>query len=118
MQPKAAESDASAPLVPSAEGGPAAASTFVGPRNPLEQLIADIWCEALVVDQVGIRDDFFAIGGESLEAAQVLMNLHDQLGIELQVRELFENATVERMAVIVAAALEAKQQRGGSVEQR
>ena len=121
MQQNLAANDGTAPLataplataVPDA-GLPAAGT--LGPRNPLEQLVAEIWCETLVVDQVGIRDDFFALGGESLDAAQILVEIHDRIGVELQVRELFENPTVERTAALVAAALEARQ--GGGAPER
>jgi acyl carrier protein len=75
--------------------------SFVAPRTPVEELLATIWAEVLQVDRVGVEDNFFALGGHSLRAIQVMARLRDKLGIELGVRELFETPTVSGLAVRV-----------------
>ncbi len=82
-----------------------AESSYVGPRNPLEQLLVELWQEVLVVDRVGVRDDFFALGGDSLAAAAIISEVHDRLGLELTVKRLLECPTVEQTAVEIAAML-------------
>ena len=68
---------------------------FVAPRNSVEEKIAKIWKEILVLKQVGIHDNFFELGGHSLLATQVV----SRLSVTLQ--NLFENPTVAELAEII-----------------
>jgi amino acid adenylation domain-containing protein len=70
---------------------------FVAPRNPTEEIIADIWCQILKREKIGIYDDFFALGGHSLLATQVVSRLREAFQIELPLRSLFEMLTVARI---------------------
>jgi acyl-CoA synthetase (AMP-forming)/AMP-acid ligase II len=80
-------------------GGISAASrTFAAPRTPLENVLAGIWAEVLRLDRVGIDDDFFALGGDSLLAAHVLTGIHDAMHLEVGVVSLFDAPTVAEMA--------------------
>ena len=79
-------------------GGGAASRTFVAPRTPLENILAGIWADVLRLDQVGIHDDFFALGGDSLLAAHVLTSIHDAMHLEVGVVSLFDAPTVAEMA--------------------
>ena len=74
------------------------------PRNTVEQSLAEIWREALGVGQVGVRDDFFELGGNSLVAIQVTARVRKLLGVKLSVRDLFEAPTISRLAETIAAA--------------
>jgi amino acid adenylation domain-containing protein len=76
------------------------------PRDPTEQLIADIWREVLGVDRVGVTDDFFALGGHSLLATRVLAQLRRAFAVELPLRRLFEATTVAALADAVTRAVE------------
>ena len=64
---------------------------FVAPRTELEQQVAAIWAQVLKVEQVGLNDSFFELGGHSLLATQVNVRIHDVLGIEVGLKELFEH---------------------------
>jgi acyl-CoA synthetase (AMP-forming)/AMP-acid ligase II len=68
------------------------------PRTPLEKTLAGIWAELLQVEQVGLHDDFFALGGDSLLATRVLIRLHDITPVEIDVSLVFEAPTVAEMA--------------------
>jgi acyl carrier protein len=70
----------------------------VAPRTPLEQTLATIWAEVLPVAEVGIHDDFFAIGGHSLAAVQVASRIGQYLAVEMPLRTLFEHPTVAGLA--------------------
>ncbi len=76
----------------------AAASDFVAPRTAAERTLAAIWSEILRVESVGVRDDFFLLGGHSLSAARILARVRDALGADLSLASLFENPTVEGLA--------------------
>jgi surfactin family lipopeptide synthetase A len=89
---------------------PKVAPEFVAPRNALECALADIWKEVLHLDQVGILDNFFALGGHSLSALRMLPLLQAKFGVNVPLRILFENPTVERLTLAlilhVAACLQ------------
>ncbi|HEX8440711.1 amino acid adenylation domain-containing protein [Archangium sp.] len=83
---------------------PAEDASYAAPRNPVEQTLADIWCETLNLKRVGVQDNFFELGGHSLAAMQILTLVQERLGVELDLRVLFEQPTVEKLAEEVAAA--------------
>ena len=78
--------------------GAAAPQSFAAPRTALENVLAGIWADVLQVEQVGIHDDFFASGGDSLLATHVLAAIHDVLHLEVEISGLFEAPTVAEMA--------------------
>jgi acyl carrier protein len=72
--------------------------TAAGPRTPLEQSLADIFRQVFGLPAVSVHDDFFALGGHSLLATQVVSRVRRLLGIDLEIRALFEESTIERLA--------------------
>jgi len=67
---------------------------YVAPRNDNERRVAEVWADVLGVEQVGVNDDFFALGGHSLIATQLMSRIRDEIGYELPLRALFETSTV------------------------
>ncbi|MCY7976060.1 non-ribosomal peptide synthetase [Bacillus inaquosorum] len=76
-----------------------ASLTYMPPRTLIEADLAHIWEDVLNKQQIGIRDDFFQLGGQSLKAALLVSRIHKKLNIELPISEVFSNPTVESMAV-------------------
>ncbi|HEY4326480.1 MAG TPA: amino acid adenylation domain-containing protein [Mucilaginibacter sp.] len=70
------------------------AAEYVAPRNAIEQDIANIWQEMLVIKQVGINDNFFELGGHSLLAMRVISAIRRKLDVELSIKDLFVYPTV------------------------
>ncbi len=89
--------------LPPTEVGIDAASEFVPPRNDTEAALARIWCEVLQRARVGVTDDFFALGGDSLLATRVLGGIRKELGVELPMRRLFETVTIAGLAELIEA---------------
>ena len=79
---------------------------FVAARTEDERAVAAIWKSVLGVARVGATDDFFALGGHSLTAMQVMARVRRELKVELPVRALFDAPTVEAFARAVAAKRE------------
>ncbi|MCP4654976.1 MAG: amino acid adenylation domain-containing protein, partial [bacterium] len=86
------------------------AGARVGPRDPLEEVLAGIWSQVLgVAVPVGVHDNFFELGGHSLLATQVTSRVRAALRVELPLRVLFERPTVAGLAGYVAAAVRREQ---------
>ncbi|GAA2736441.1 amino acid adenylation domain-containing protein [Actinocorallia aurantiaca] len=83
---------------------PVLATAYVEPGTPLERIVAGLWEDALRVDRIGARDDFFDLGGNSLLATRVASALRENLGVELPLRVMFEETTVAAQAEAVGAA--------------
>ncbi len=78
--------------------------TFVAPRTPVEELLAKLWAEVLKLERVGIDDNFFELGGHSLLATQVVSRVRQAFQMELPLRSLFENPTIEGFANMIQSA--------------
>ncbi|WP_339329465.1 amino acid adenylation domain-containing protein [Rhodococcus opacus] len=76
---------------------------FRPPVTPTENTIADVFTDVLGHDRIGLDDDFFTLGGNSLLAIQVSARLREALDVEMQVAWLFTGATVEAIASRVEA---------------
>ncbi|MGO4295023.1 amino acid adenylation domain-containing protein [Chitinophaga sp. RAB17] len=74
---------------------------YVAPRNETEQLLADIWKGLLGVSRVGVHDNFFWLGGDSIITIQMVSRAK-RAGCELQVKEVFLYPTVARLSAVVA----------------
>jgi acyl transferase domain-containing protein/acyl carrier protein len=84
---------------------------FRAPGGETERRVAAIWEEVLAVRPIGVDDDFFLLGGDSLAGLQVLSRLRAELSVELPLEAFFEARTVANMGEVVAA-----EQRRGEAE--
>ncbi|MCP4152684.1 MAG: amino acid adenylation domain-containing protein, partial [bacterium] len=71
---------------------------YIAPRNETEQKLADIWKRALKLEQVGINDNYFNVGGDSIRAIKVLSLINNELNTNLKIIDLFTNDTIEKLA--------------------
>ncbi len=74
------------------------AAEFRAPSTPTERVVAEIFVELLGIERVGLGDDFFALGGNSLIATQLAARLGSALGVHVPARSVFESSTVEALA--------------------
>jgi amino acid adenylation domain-containing protein len=71
---------------------------YAAPRTPVETALVAIWEPVLGVDRIGIHDDFFALGGQSLLATRVVARIREAFGAALTIRSLFEAPTLAELA--------------------
>jgi len=80
-----------------------AAAEWTAPRTPVEQLLADVWREVLGVDRIGVHDNFFALGGDSLLVIRVL-DRAGQRGLRVAPRLMFQRQTIAALAEALSEA--------------
>ena len=90
-------------------GEVATSLTFVAPRTPVEKTLAGLWADVLRVEQVGIHDDFFLLGGDSLLASYVLARVYGEMHIQIKVSRFLERPTIAEMARHIAGLIDAAQ---------
>ncbi len=73
---------------------------YVAPVTPVEQTLADIWSEVLDIKGVGVNDNFFALGGDSIRSIQV-MALAKEKGLSFSIQQLFEWQTIQQLAQVL-----------------
>lgn len=72
-------------------------SEYVVPQNELQKKLVDIWQKVLRVERIGIQDDFFALGGNSLKSIQLVGKIHKELDVKIQVSEIFNHRTIQSL---------------------
>ncbi|KJB88404.1 peptide synthetase, partial [Paenibacillus sp. E194] len=72
------------------------------PRTPLEASLAGIWKRVLGLVHIGVHDNFFDLGGHSLRATTLVSKVHQELNVELPLRDVFRYSTIEEMALAIS----------------
>lgn len=80
------------------------AGSYVAPRNDTERTLAGIWCRAMDLPRIGVTDNFFDAGGDSLVASRVIGEIRERLSLDIQLQALFEATTIETLAALIAMA--------------
>jgi acyl carrier protein len=83
---------------------------FVAPRNQLEESLAQIWREILGLERIGIHDDFFEVGGNSLHAMQIMAQVTNMFDVYLPLYSLFDTPTIAGLAQQIELAGQAGQE--------
>ncbi|HVR97504.1 MAG TPA: amino acid adenylation domain-containing protein, partial [Thermoanaerobaculia bacterium] len=84
-------------------GGDEAESPYAAPRSEAERRLAAIWSDLLDRQSVGIHDNFFALGGDSILSIRVVSRLR-QAGYEVSPRQVFQHQTIARLATVLRPA--------------
>nr|APZ78833.1 nonribosomal peptide synthetase [Stigmatella aurantiaca Sg a15] len=79
------------------------AETFAAPQTHYEQILAQIWAAVLKKEPIGIHDNFFALGGDSILGLQIISRATQQ-GLRLRPRQLFEHQTISELAKVASSA--------------
>ena len=79
------------------QGEVASTVTYVAPQNPIQETLAEIWAEVLGIQRVGIHDNFFEVGGDSISSIRIIARA-GQKGIALSPNDLFLYPTIKELA--------------------
>ncbi|HDQ71832.1 MAG TPA: amino acid adenylation domain-containing protein, partial [Chloroflexi bacterium] len=77
-------------------------TAYVAPRTPVEELVAQVWCDVLGLERVSVEANFFELGGHSLSATQVVSRIGRSMQVDLPLRRLFESPSVAGLARALA----------------
>jgi acyl carrier protein len=77
---------------------PMLANAYVAPQSDAERQIAAVWEELLGIERIGVHDNFFDLGGNSLMAIRVISRLKKELGVDVSEVSIFEGPTVASLA--------------------
>ncbi|MDZ8090978.1 MAG: amino acid adenylation domain-containing protein [Nostoc sp. DedQUE05] len=97
--------------LPAPESRPELEVNFVAPRTPQEEKLAAIWADVLRLQQVGIHDNFFEIGGDSILSLQIIARAN-QAGIQLNIKQLFQHQTIAELAAVENTTQSIKAEQG------
>ncbi|MBA2677293.1 MAG: amino acid adenylation domain-containing protein, partial [Ktedonobacteraceae bacterium] len=78
-------------------------TAFVVPGTPAEHALAEIWAQVLEVERVGIHDDFFDLGGDSMLSIQMLAMAQEK-GLEISFQQLFQYKTIHQIVQVIDGA--------------
>ncbi|HEY5742608.1 MAG TPA: amino acid adenylation domain-containing protein, partial [Terrimicrobiaceae bacterium] len=75
---------------------------YLAPRDHTERILAKLWSNLLKLENVGVQDDFFELGGHSLIATRLVSQMRREFNVEIPLRVIFANTTIERLALHIA----------------
>lgn len=76
--------------------------SYAAPRTELEAKLATIWCDVLHLEKVGIKDNFYLLGGNSIKLIRLKLRIHRELGAELGIQDLFSKPILEEQALLIS----------------
>jgi len=88
-----------------------AESPYFAPRTPVEETLCAIWGQVLGLEKVGIQDNFFRIGGDSILSMQ-MVNRAKQVGLLINPRQILERQTIEDLAKVIGHSLDVQADQG------
>ena len=86
------------------ESGLGTGVEMVAPRNATEEKLLAIWQEILDRDTISVKDNFFDLGGHSLKATKLASQVHKQLEVRLELKDIFTKPVLEDMALLIDEA--------------
>ncbi|UZW58367.1 condensation domain-containing protein [Lysobacter enzymogenes] len=112
--PERYRTEAAQLAAPPTHARPGLETRFVAPASALERQLATLWQECLGIDRIGLHDDFFELGGNSVLAIQIMANAR-KAGLNFSVQQLFQYSTLAELAACVESADGASAHAGGAL---
>jgi amino acid adenylation domain-containing protein len=90
---------------------------YTAPRTFVEQCLVRVWMDALGLSRVGINDDFFEVGGNSLSAVQVIARIQNELNVKIPIYKIFKSSRLVDLALHLENELQLRKQDEGDREE-
>jgi acyl carrier protein len=103
-QSAAAQGGTDSPIVSDFHEHSVVPNAYVGPRTVLQEVLLTVWVGILGIGKVGIEDDFFELGGDSILATQMISRLRQMFRMDLPATVLFDAPTIEKLAQYMIAS--------------
>jgi amino acid adenylation domain-containing protein/thioester reductase-like protein len=87
---------------------PALQEEYVAPSDPIQEKLSQIWSSTLEFNQIGVNDNFFDLGGDSLKVIQLIHLARKEFGIELPIVTLFDSPTIQGLSQKIRSAIHSK----------
>ncbi|UCH93968.1 MAG: amino acid adenylation domain-containing protein [Candidatus Aminicenantes bacterium] len=81
---------------------PGLSTKYTSPANEIQQVLVNTWQKFFGVDRIGIDDDFFELGGDSLKASIIISGIHKEFNVEVPISEFFRRPTIGNLALFIA----------------
>lgn len=91
---------------------------FVEPKGEVQEKLSSIWIDILGIDRVGVKDDFFALGGNSIKATMVVSKVHNTFGVEIGLKDFFDSPDIESLALLVSSKSDSRYKSIKPVEEK
>ncbi|MCM3340480.1 non-ribosomal peptide synthase/polyketide synthase [Paenibacillus sp. MER TA 81-3] len=88
--------------LPAPEDSVNTGTEYIAPRTLLESDLTRIWQDVLGLESIGVKDNFFELGGHSLRATTLVNKVHQEMNVNLPLRDVFRFSTIEEMACAIA----------------
>jgi len=83
--------------LPAPDGSEGEAAAYVAPRNAIEQVLCEVWAEVLKRERVGVQDNFFSVGGDSILSIRIVSLLKSR-GLVIDIKDIFQHQTIAQLA--------------------
>ncbi|MBN1040279.1 non-ribosomal peptide synthetase [Clostridium botulinum] len=77
-------------------------TSYEAPRNALEEILVKIWREVLIVDKIGINDNFFKLGGNSLKVIKFISKINKKFNVEISIKDIYHRQTIKDLSCFIA----------------
>ncbi|ACV63457.1 amino acid adenylation domain protein [Desulfofarcimen acetoxidans DSM 771] len=82
---------------------------FIHAETKVEQCLVEIWSKAFALEKIGVTDNYFNLGGDSLLGTKICAEVHNELGVELLLTGLFEKTTIAELAEYIQELMDEKE---------
>jgi acyl carrier protein len=86
-------------------GSPDSGSYSAPEPQTVQERLARLWADTLQISPVGLHDDFFELGGDSLAAAELQAEMDREFGVEISATTLFLSPTIAELSQVIHGAL-------------
>ncbi len=91
---------------------------YEAPRNKAESKLVNIWKEVLAIDDIGISDNFYELGGHSLKSLKIMSAVVKEFDVDVNYRDILVNPTIKELALVIEVKTEKKYQPIPKVEEK